>query len=278
MTICMAAIGADSAGTEAKAVVVASDRMVTMANLIEFEHTVPKAHAIGGRAVSLVAGDSLIGSHLVREVAAGVAAGPITVAQLAPDLSENYAETRNRHAEADILAPRGLGWASFYGQHQNLVAQLTMMLDSQLNNYNLGVELLVAGVDDGGGHIFAITNPGTRPQDHDVIGYAAAGSGALHALQSMIGFRHAVSASLAETIFRVYASKRRAEVAPGVGHETDMFVVLFSGTTAIPAPALDELSTIFDEVSTSSQQDLSARLSTIPFIQPRKESRRKNAK
>lgn len=202
MTICMAAIGADATGKPGSAVVVASDRVVTMANLIEFEHTVPKALRIGGRAIALIAGDSLIGSHLVKEVAAGVATGPITVAQLAQDLSAKYAQTRNNHAEADILAPRGLSWAAFYGQHQNLVAQLTMMLDSQLNNYNLGVELLIAGVDDGGGHIFAVTNPGTRPQDHDVIGYAAVGTGALHALQSMIGFRHAVSASLQETIFR----------------------------------------------------------------------------
>ena len=278
MTICMAAIGADVTGREGSAVVVASDRMVTMANLIEFEHTVPKALGIGGRAVALIAGDSLIGSHLVKEVAASVAAGPITVAQLAQDLSAKYAETRNNHAEADILAPRGLTWAAFYGQHQNLVAQLTMMLDSQLNNYDLRVELLIAGVDDGGGHIFAVTNPGTRPQDHDVIGYAAVGSGGLHALQSMIGFRHAVSASVQETIFRVYASKRRAEVAPGVGHETDMFVVQSTGTTTIPQATLEELSTLFDEFSTSTQQDLEARLSTIPFSQPRKESRRRHAK
>ena len=278
MTICMAAICADATGKAGNAVVVASDRMVTMANLIEFEHTAPKAHVIGARAIALIAGDSLIGSHLVKEVAADVHGAPITVAQLAQDLSTKYSETRNRNAEADILVPRGLNWASFYGQHQHLVTQLTMMLDQQLNGYNLGVELLIAGVDDSGGHIFAITNPGTRPQDHDVIGYAAVGTGALHALQSMIGFRHSVSASLQETIFRVYASKRRAEVAPGVGHETDMFVIQSTGTTAVPAATLDELGTFYAAFSASSQQDLRAQLSTIQVSEPLEESKPIDAK
>lgn len=278
MTICMAAICADAAGKEGAAVVVASDRMVTMANLIEFEHTVPKAYAIGGRALALIAGDSLSGTQMVKEVATAVDGAPLTIAQLAQDLSANYTQTRNRNAEADILVPRGLTWASFYGQHQHLVAQVTMMLDQQLNGYNLGVELLIAGVDDNGGHIFAITNPGSRALDHDVIGYSAVGSGALPALQSMIGFRHSVATSLQETAFRVYASKRRAEVAPGVGHETDMFVIQSTSTTAVPAAALDDLGRLYTEFLRSSQHDLRARLRTVPLIEPVADGHRKHAK
>jgi 20S proteasome alpha/beta subunit len=265
MTICMAAICADGAGSPGTAVVVASDRMVTMANLIEFEHTVPKSTSIGARAVALISGDALTGTHLVREVAAELATSPMTVAQVAQALSNRYSETRNRHAEADILVPRGLNWAAFYGQHQNLVAQITLMLDQALSQYNLGVELLVAGVDDAGGHISTLHNPGSRPLDHDVIGYAAVGSGQLHSVQSMIGFRHAGDTSLAEAIFRVYASKRRAEVAPGVGDETDMFVIDAAGTHPLPVETLDELGNLYHDFMTSMQQNLRKRLSTLPL-------------
>ena len=273
MTICMAAICADEAGSAGKAVVVASDRMVTMANLIEFEHTVPKSTAIGSRAVALISGDALTGTHLVKEVAAELATTPMTVGQVAQALSTRYSETRNRHAEADILMPRGLDWTSFYGQHQHLVAQITLMLDQALSQYNLGVELLVAGVDDAGGHISTLHNPGSRPLDHDVIGYSAVGSGQLHAVQSMIGFRHAGDASLAETIFRVYASKRRSEVAPGVGNETDMFIIHAGGTVALAEETMAELSTLYFDFMTSMQQNLRKRLSTLPLGGPGKEEK-----
>jgi 20S proteasome alpha/beta subunit len=271
MTICMAAICGDDDDAAGAAVVVAADRMVTMANLIEFEHTAPKSTAIGTRALALIAGDALTGTHLVREVAAEVAAAPMTVGQLAQALSVRYSETRNHHAEADILVPRGLTWTTFYGQHQHLVAQITMMLDQLLSQYNLGVELLIAGVDDGGGHISTLVNPGSRPLDNDVIGYGAVGSGALHALQSMISFRHGADCGLSETIFRVYASKRRAEVAPGVGKETDIWIIRSTGIKAVAPATIAELGTLFADFETSTERTLRARLRLLPGTQPEEE-------
>jgi len=264
----MAAICSDDAKRPGAAVVVAADRMVTMGNLIEFEHTAPKSTPIGPRALALIAGDALTGAHLAREVAAEVAAAPMTIAQLAQALSGRYSETRNRHAEADILMPRGLTWATFYGQHQNLVAQITMMLDQQLSQYNLGVELLISGVDDGGGHISTLVNPGSRPLDNDLIGYGAVGSGALHALQSMIGFRHGVDCELSETVFRVYASKRRAEVAPGVGNETDMFIIRSGGISAVAPTTMAELATLFSDFEATTERTLHDRLQSLAITQP----------
>jgi 20S proteasome alpha/beta subunit len=108
------------------------------------------------------------------------------------------------------------------------------------------VELLIAGVDAAGAHVYSIHNPGKPAREHDVIGYAAVGSGGIHALQAMIGFRHSPTAGLRETVFRVYAAKRRAEVAPGVGLDTDVAIVSASGVRFLSPSTLEGLATLYD--------------------------------
>jgi hypothetical protein len=115
------------------------------------------------------------------------------------------------------LRSGGWNWQTYYGGHSSFNPQITVMLDQQMQQFNLGVEFLLAGVDDSGGHIYSVQNPGQPEYLHDVIGYAAIGSGAIHAVQSMIGFGHSVNTDYQETVFRVYASKRRSEVATPTG-------------------------------------------------------------
>lgn len=91
-------------------------------------------------------------------------------------------------------------------------------------SYDLGVELLVARLDEEGAHIYTVGNPGTV-SDYGHTGYISVGSGAIHSIQSLIGFKHSAYHSLYATIFEVYASKRRAEAAPGVGMETDICII-----------------------------------------------------
>jgi hypothetical protein len=89
----------------------------------------------------------------------------------------------------------------------------------------------------------------------------------------MIGFRDTVDASMAETIFRVYASKRRAEVAPGVGNETDMFIIHPGGTIPLAAETVGELSTLYLDFMTSTEQNLRKGLSTLPLSIPHEETK-----
>jgi len=259
MTICMGALCADSGGS--KAVVVASDRMVTWANLIEFEHGVPKLTVAPPSAVVFGAGDALIANMLIERV---VRAGTVhTVTDLANALSTQYAQMRQERAEADILVARGLNWGAFYGQHAQLQQPIVMMIDQSLVQYNLGVELLAAGVDDSGAHLFTVHNPGGKVNRHDVINFAAIGSGTLHALQSMIGFEHTAKDDLKETVFRVYASKRRAEVAPGVGKDTDLLIVRAGQVDAVSDAVLKELEELYREFLASIARNLGSKISKL---------------
>lgn len=257
MTICMGAVCQDGGGA---AVVVASDRMVTWASLTEFEHRVPKVRSIGAAAVALIAGDALTGTRMAEEVAAEKAGQALSVEQFADALADRYVAVRMECVEADLLKARGLNLQTFYQMHQQLLPQITGGIDQEMAQYNLGVELLVAGVDVSGGHVFTIHNPGGRHLHHDVIGHAAIGSGWIHAIQSMIGFHHASMQPLLDTIFRVYVSKRRAELAPGVGRETDLMIVTQAGPERLTEDAIAQLSGLYDDLESSAEGALEGKL------------------
>lgn len=159
-----------------------------------------------------------------------------------------------------LLRPRGLDLGSFYGSHQALNPNIVAMIDQQMQQFNLGVELLLAGVDTTGAHIYAVANPGPPENLHDPIGYAAVGSGTIHALQAFIGFGHSASAEYHETVFRAYAAKRRSEVAPGVGLDTDMAVISGEGVHWLTQDELKQLREIYADYEAATGGELKKRL------------------
>lgn len=256
MTVCVAALCRDG---ERKLAVAASDRMVTYGGFIEFEHAESKMTNVSSHAVVMVSGDTLIGTRLAREVGDQFG-GAQPVADIAVRLATQYEAMRNDLMEQQILALRALDRTSYYDRHNSLNPQVTFAIDQQMSQFNPQIELLLAGVDSSGAHIFTIHNPGRPERLHDVIGYAAVGSGTIHALQSMIGFGHSAGAQYHETVFRVYASKRRAEVAPGVGHDTDMAVISEEGIHRLSPDELDQLSGIYDDFEKATDAALTNRL------------------
>jgi hypothetical protein len=108
-----------------------------------------------------------------------------------------------------------------------------------------------------------VQNPGGSDRLLDIIGYGAIGSGTIHALQSMIGFRHSPDGDYLHTVFTVYASKRRAEVAPGVGQDTDMAVISTSGVHWLTEHELGRLSEMYEDFRSSTDATLTEKLSNF---------------
>jgi hypothetical protein len=261
MTICMAALCVADDGSPLA--VVAADRMVTLGGFIEFEHAKRKMVHPSPYAIALIAGDSLEGTRLAAVVADQFEGTSPRTHDIAQALAAQYAATRQQRMEQALLTPRALNLAAFYQAHNSLNPQVTMMLDQQMLQYNLGVELILAGVDLDGAHLFAIHNPGGLYAQNDVIGYVAIGSGAIHALQSMIGFGHHADVGLKETVFRTYVSKRRSEVAPGVGNETDLGIVSRDGVAWLSDEQLATLAGIYQEYQATAAATLSDKLSAL---------------
>ncbi len=257
MTVCIAAM---CGGEDDARVVVAADRLVTSAGFMEFEHAGSKIVELSGKALVMVAGNTNDGMRLVNEAAQEMDGALDAIPEVAEFLGKQYAAARLHRAEQGLLKTRGLDLESFYNLHNSLHPQVVMLLDNGLAQWDLGVELLLAGIDDRGAHIHTNHNPGGGNQDHMAIGWAGIGSGAVHVLQSMAGFGHGADADYGQTLFRVYASKRRAEVAPGVGLETDVAVINQDGIKRLSETELDDLGKIYDTFVSTTDSELKKQL------------------
>jgi hypothetical protein len=110
-----------------------------------------------------------------------------------------------------------------------------------------------------------IINPGGQYIDFGQIGFAAIGIGDIHAIQSLIGFKQTRTRSLRETLFNVYASKRRAEAAPGVGEETDLWIVRPTGIEQPEDAVTQKLEGIYQEYQRPASNELKQRVEELPL-------------
>jgi len=108
---------------------------------------------------------------------------------------------------------------AYYARHQQLSPQIVQMVDQALCNFDLGVEMLVAAPSGDAHTIHTVANPGVIT-DNSPIGYSAIGSGAPHAIYSLIESSFNSATEREKAITLVKKAKQRSEVAPGVGEQT----------------------------------------------------------
>jgi 20S proteasome alpha/beta subunit len=229
MTVCIAAT-CDSG----KHIVVAADKMVTAGHPmnLEFEPPLSKIEVLSNSCVGLASGSLPFADQIFSEAKGKVGiAKPPLINEICGLLKDAYTRFRSERMDEQIVAATlGADFQSFKerggtlpnylqpqaGMYQNFVIQC--------QQFNLGLELLIAGIDATGAHIAIVANPGAI-YFFDKLGYAAIGSGGQHALTSLHLGGHTANLSLDNTLFSVYTAKRASEVAPGVGHETNMAVI-----------------------------------------------------
>ena len=229
MTVCIAALY-DSG----KGVVLASDRMVTAHFPIgyEFEHqettkVVPMDEPVSIYALS--AGDVLLGNEILtiaREQAQQL--GVSTASGIAELVRSAYQSVRLTTIVRTELEPRGLDLGSYYNNHQGLLPQVVQVVDQAMSQSDIGVQFIIAGPSDSLYTIHTVVNPGTLSHNNP-IGYSAVGSGAPHALYSLIEASYRPSLNKDSVREMVEHAKKRSEVAPGVGSGTQMVVAPTEG-------------------------------------------------
>ncbi len=231
MTVCIAALYGNGKGA-----VLASDQMVT-AHIpmgYEFEHQeITKIVPMGGNPTStyaLAAGDVLLGTEILSIARVRVQQqleqqDTITAIETAELIRSTYQQARLTAIIQKELEPRGLDLESYYRNNQALSPQIVQMIDQALSQSDMGVEIIVAGPSNTSKYsIYAIVNPGTL-MDYTPIGYCAIGSGAPHAMYSLIeaSYKSSLDREAVQSI--VNQAKKRSQVAPGVGLETKLVVI-----------------------------------------------------
>lgn len=244
MTICIAAIC-----KQASSLILATDSMLTNAGLaIQFEHPTKKMACLSDSCIALTAGDALAHTELFNMVQAEVTKlkAP-SVLEIVSKIKECYQDVREREIREQILNPRGFkDFKDFYEAQRALVPDIALTIQSQIDRYDYGLEILVAGIDGNSAHIYGIVDPGTS-KCFDAIGFHAIGSGLPHAINTLIARGCHQEICLEEGLLIVYEAKKMAEKAPGVGtHITNLCVMNSQGIRDFPRDKIGELHKIYE--------------------------------
>lgn len=249
MTVCVAAI-ADGY------VIGASDRMLTAGN-IQFTPPGQKIFDLTTSIAVMVSGDMNLHAEMLAgllgwirsELDAQKAAGQprwLTVREIAEQYAILFDRARADRAEAKILRPLGLTKTTYVDEQHALSPSLVEKLATELLSFNMpAVSAIFLGVDDAGPHIYVFNNG--EVACHDIVAFAAIGMGAYHANSHMMFSRHSKAEPLARALVITYAAKKRAEVAPGVGTETDMLIIgqELGSSRRIEDDIIQELQTVY---------------------------------
>lgn len=241
MTVCLALI---CEGFYGKSVVVAvSDRMITAGD-IEFQWDRPKGQELGSGCLLMGAGSATAHAeirHRVVNKLSDKVSEKRQMADMAGLVGAAFSELRFEKAVDKHLRPLGLDGSSFLAGQDNLSPEEVRRLNRALTDEDLGTELIVAGIDDSGPHLYLVEDPGVV-ECHDDVGFLAIGLGARSAEAVFMTGGYSRNTPVGRAALRAYVAKKRSEVAPGVGIDTDMRIVWNStGIGAANPKAVDNI-------------------------------------
>lgn len=222
MTTCVAAIT-----HEGKALILVADKMVGV-GWVESELEITKMREIHQNWWMLFAGDDITPVFDIVDYAKArlPAEGPAAIKQVEDAVKTAVAQKRMENAEALHLTPIGWDITRFNSEGPSLLTNF-MELQAKINDYNTGLQFLVAGFDSGKAHIFTFHDFGESkgvPHRYDIPGFAAIGSGATGADYIMY-YRHlGPSKPVREAVYLALEAKYFGEQAGSVSSSTDLFI------------------------------------------------------
>ncbi|MFX0172635.1 MAG: hypothetical protein ACFE9L_12005 [Candidatus Hodarchaeota archaeon] len=241
MTICISGLCENG-----EKIIIASDKMVTVGSIIEFEHDVAKFVKLTNNCVILNAGSATIQDDIIKEALSKIK--PLkkpNLNKITEIINEGYSKVRRKKAEELYLKPKGLDFRAFYQTQRSLLPEVVFQIMTLIDGTNLGVEYILCGFDEEGGHIHHITDPGTS-ECFDSVGFCAIGTGSVNAISVFTAYNYAPKFSLSESLYLVYLAKKEAERAPGVGNDTDMVIVSKEGIKDISSDDISALENIYN--------------------------------
>jgi 20S proteasome alpha/beta subunit len=219
MTVCIAAI-CSHGGTPV--IVGATDRLITYGDFMEYPRHDPKNYRLATHTVALTAGSPQDHNSIIARTLPRIPQAGPTVEQIATLYAEEFANLRRLEAERKYLTPRGLSAWTFLNRITNLSPDIAEDLSQKMEKEELGSSAIIAGIDERGPHLFLVQDPGVVVQ-YDYDGWLAIGSGAEHADLLFISEKYHPNCTLDEAFLLTYLAKKRADITPGVGVDTDLF-------------------------------------------------------
>lgn len=268
VTVCVTAM------CNGNTIIGASDRMLTAGD-IQFEPQQTKIFPLTTSIAVMLAGDSSMQAEVLQcvqsDVNKRIDSEPQkwwNVSDIAELYSQHYNKVRFKKAERAILAPLGLDGDTFIARQREMEPSLVRQITEELINFDTPfTSTIFAGIDSGGPHIYVANCSNITCQDN--VGFASIGVGVWHASSQLMFSGHTRLKPFPETLLTVYSAKKRAEVAPGVGEATDMFVVgpSLGSYTVIGEHVLSRLAKIYaDEQKRERKASINAREKVNQYV------------
>ncbi len=239
MTICIAAIGLSKSKEEN--IVISTDHMISLIGIGQFEHSITKHQFVGKQCVAMLAGNALFFPEVLKGINDN---DPYKTVRT--KIFNNFRTMRDEMIKKELLDIFKVDMEYLKKRLSGPVAN--KYVDGMLQavaKFNLGTSVLITGFHDGSAHIAEINE--FRILDMRAINFHAIGSGAVQAVNALLFQRHSKRDFIEQTIYDVYKAKRNAEVAIGVGKETDMLIITQKGSRVVPKEDLEALGKIYEE-------------------------------
>jgi hypothetical protein len=221
--------------------------MITAAD-VQYEPQQQKI-AYFGKSLVLVAGDIGIHSQAIRDTEKEIRGRQVSPHDIAQIYGRAIQSINRRQAENEILAPLGLNTDTFHAQQKDFTPNFVDTITSQFQNRRpIDSEALVVGSDGDNAQIYSIDAYGNETC-LDGVGFGAIGIGAWHAKSRLMQVGHTSTRFMAPALASIFAAKKNAEVAPGVGISTDINFVLKDSIFPIWDYVSPELSRLYQKYS-----------------------------
>ncbi len=232
-------------------VMFASDRMITVREVFEYDAPRAKLYALNRFCALLIAGETSTQMSVAQATFLEVQSRGITEIKAIAEISgRRLADHKRAMAERTYLQPLGLTLNTFTQRSAEMDRTLVSNLTHQLQSFTdeIGTEAIVAGVepDSGWPHLYRIDTQGnTWCEDH--VGFSAIGIGAPQAETQFMLQRYGTFRKWIDCLLLIHTAKRAAESAPGVGRETDIHLIdPLSGRIEVPDSAIKLLDSFYD--------------------------------
>jgi hypothetical protein len=238
VTVCVACLcgWAYTPNDLGRAAVTASDREITAGD-VEYEPPQFKVSFVGKRAMVLIAGDYPTHSEALQQTQRTIAStsedDPATIAEI---YASSIRGIKFRHACNLYLSPVGLT-SEIFTSKSDISNDFLVSLANQVQSYvGQPTEAIVVAADDVTTHLYLVDSD-SKVSCQDDVGFVAIGIGAWHAKSLLMQAKYFNRTNFARALSLAHSAKKRAEIAPGVGSSTDMFIVNRTGW----APVAEEL-------------------------------------
>lgn len=218
---------------------------------IEYENSRLKALNVDDHHMIFVAGDLTFNSYaLSRFVDWSATSTELSTLDIAEAYGRIVSACAFERAVKRVLEPIGIPLDrvqsnGFRWQDTGLGDAILGQILDQLQSERVDCEAMVVGNDGNRSHLYRIDGKGVVTQ-HDDVGFLSIGSGGIHAsgYYMQAPYNHVVGYH--DALILTYFGKKRAEVAPGVGTQTDMWLITGHAATQVSDFELKALKKAYD--------------------------------